>query len=62
MLFWPIFGDFWCPVVTVVTFSSYLSNFERNQTKKKKSQKNPKKSQKSKKIQKSKEMQKKSQK
>ena len=26
MLFWPIFGDFWCPVVTVVTFSSNLSN------------------------------------
>ena len=38
MLFWPIFGNFWCPVVTLVTFSSNLSNFERNpqKTKKKK--------------------------
>ena len=24
MLFWPYFGNFWCPVVTVVTFSSNL--------------------------------------
>ena len=24
MLFWPIFGDFGCPVVTMVTFSSNL--------------------------------------
>ena len=24
ILFWPIFGNFWCPVVTVVTFSSNL--------------------------------------
>ena len=30
MLFWPIFGNFWCPVVTIVTVSSNLSNFERN--------------------------------
>ena len=30
LLFWPIFGIFWCPVVTLVTFSSNLSNFERN--------------------------------
>ena len=30
MLFWPIFGNFWCPVVTFVTFSSNSSNFERN--------------------------------
>ena len=30
MLFWPIFCNFWCPVVTLVTFSSNLSNFERN--------------------------------
>ena len=30
LLFCPIFGDFWCPVVTLVTFSSNLSNFERN--------------------------------
>ena len=28
MLFWPILGHFWCPVVTLVTFSSNLSNFE----------------------------------
>ena len=30
MLFWRIFGNVWCPVVTWVTFSSNLSNFERN--------------------------------
>ena len=24
LLFWPIFGNFWCPVVTMVTFSSNL--------------------------------------
>ena len=35
MLFLPIFGDFWCPVETVVTFSSNLSNFERNKKTKK---------------------------
>jgi hypothetical protein len=52
MLFWPIFGDFWCPVVTLVTFSSNLSNFERNAKKPKKFKKiqkiskNPKKSKK----------------
>ena len=40
MMFWPILGDFWCPVVTVVTFSNNLSNFERT----KKQKKNPKKS------------------
>ena len=28
MLFWPNFGNFWCSVVTIVTFSSNLSNFE----------------------------------
>ena len=56
MLFWPIFRDFWCSVVTVVTFSSNFSNFERN----KKSEKNPKKIQK--KLKKSKKMQKKSKK
>ena len=33
MLFWPNFGNFCCPVVTVVTFSSNLSNFERDQKK-----------------------------
>ena len=31
MLFWPIFGHFWRPVVTLVTFSSKLSNLEKNQ-------------------------------
>ena len=36
MLFWPIFDNFWCPVVTLVTFSSNLSNFERNPKKPKK--------------------------
>ena len=30
MLFWLIFGDFWCPVETLITLSSNLSNFERN--------------------------------
>ena len=40
MLFWTIFGNFWCPVVTLVTFSTNLSNFKRNP------QKNPKKVQK----------------
>ena len=42
MLFGPIFGNFWCPVVTLVTFSSNISNFERNP----KNQKNTKKNQK----------------
>ena len=37
MLFCTFFGDFWCSVVTVVTFSSNLNNFERNQKKTKKS-------------------------
>jgi hypothetical protein len=27
MLFWPIFGNFLCPVVTLVTFGSNLCNF-----------------------------------
>ena len=53
MLFWPIFGNFWCPVVTMVTFSSNLINFERNQKKRKKIQKKiQQKIQKIKKIQK----------
>ena len=26
VLFGPIFGNFWCPVVTLVTFSSNISN------------------------------------
>ena len=42
MLFWPIFGNFWCPVVTMVTFSSNRINFERIQ-KNPKIQKNRKK-------------------
>ena len=43
-LFWPIFGIFWCPVVTLVTFSGPLSNFERNPKKNEKieEKKNPK--------------------
>ena len=36
MLFWPIFGNLWCSVVTLVTFSSNLSNCERNTKKPKK--------------------------
>ena len=36
MLFWHIFGDFWCLVVTLVTFSSNFSNIERNPKKKQK--------------------------
>ena len=42
MLFWPIFGNFWCPVVTLVTFSSNLRNFERNSKNQKSPQKNEK--------------------
>ena len=38
MLFWPIFGNFWCPVVTVVKFSS-----NQNPKNPKKNPKNPKK-------------------
>ena len=56
MLFWPILGDFWCPVVTVVTFSSNLSNFERTQKNGKIQQENSKNSKKLKKIQKSKKI------
>ena len=40
LLFWPIFGIFWCPV-TLVTFSSNLSNFE-NYPKNPKIKENPK--------------------
>ena len=29
-LFWPFFGHFWCPEVTLVTFNSNLSNFLKN--------------------------------
>ena len=39
MLFWPIFDNFWGPLVTLVTFSSNISNFERNSKKPKKMQK-----------------------
>ena len=35
----PNFGNFWCPVVTLVTFSSNIGNFERNPKKTKKSKK-----------------------
>ena len=51
MLVWPIIGHFWYPVVTLVTFSWTLSNYERSckktikiQTKISKISKNPKKS------------------
>ena len=27
MLFWPILGHFWCPVVTLITFSSNLMQY-----------------------------------
>ena len=30
MLSWQILGHFWCPVVTMVTFSSNLTNFKKN--------------------------------
>ena len=51
ILFWTTFGNFWCPVVTLVTFSSNISN---NNQKKKKIQKKSKKIKKIQKIQKSK--------
>ena len=56
MLFWPIFGDYWCPVATMVTFSSTLINFERNPPKK--NEKIQKKIQKSKNLKKIKKSQK----
>ena len=40
MLFWKIFDNFWCLIVTLVTFSSNLSKFERNPKKPKKSKQN----------------------
>ena len=52
MLFWPIFGNFWCPVVTLVTFISNLSEFERNTKKPKNLKKIPKLKKKIKKIKK----------
>ena len=33
ILYWPILGHFWCPVVTLVIISSNLSNFKRIQKK-----------------------------
>ena len=33
MRFWPIFGNVLCLVITLVTFGSNLSNFERNSKK-----------------------------
>ena len=42
MLFWLTLGHFWCSVVTSVTFSSNLSNFEKNSKNPKKIQKNSK--------------------
>ena len=39
MLYRPTFGNFWCPVVTLVTFSSILRNFEMNPKNLKKIQK-----------------------
>ena len=42
ILFWPILGYIWCPVVTLVTLSSNLSNFKKNPKYTKKIQKNTK--------------------
>ena len=39
MLFWLTLGHFWCSVVTSVTFSSNLSNFEKIQKIQEKSKK-----------------------
>ena len=57
MLFWHIFGNFWCPVVTLITFRRNLSNFERYSKKPFFSNKS-KKNSKHQKIQKSKQSQK----
>ena len=62
MLFWPIFENFWCPVVTLVTFSSNLRNFEWNPKNPPKSQKKPEKIPKIPKIPKIQKIQKKSKK
>ena len=43
ILFWPILGYLWGPVVTLVTFSSNLSNFKTNPKNPKKIQNIPKK-------------------
>ena len=37
--FYAVLAHFWCPVVTVVTFSSNLSNFEKKQRNKNKKNK-----------------------
>ena len=42
MRFWLIFGNFWCPVVTLVMISSNLHNFERNPKKPQKLEMNEK--------------------
>ena len=34
--FLPVLGHFWCPVATLVTFSTNLSKFEKKKKKKKK--------------------------
>ena len=52
--YYAVLAHFWCPVVTLVVFSSNLSNFERHPDKPKKSLKKFKKFQKSKKLKKSK--------
>ena len=41
--YYAVLAHFWCPVVTLVVFSSNLSNFERNPKEPNKSPKNPKK-------------------
>ena len=53
MLLWPIFGFFWCPVVTLVTLSSNLKNLVWNSLKSKIIKKKPKISKINKKIKKS---------
>ena len=46
MLIWLTLGRFWCSVVTSVTFSSNLSNFDKNPKNPKTTPKNPNKSKK----------------
>ena len=40
--FWPILSHFWCSVVTLVTFSSNLNNYEKIPQNSKLKTKNPK--------------------
>ena len=40
ILFWPIFGIFWSPVITLVTFSSNISNNNNKNNKIKEKSKN----------------------